>query len=1044
MTEKSAHPPLGGDEAGQLAGSSPLGSGETDDGLRDRMRRLASEIDRHRVAYFEKDAPLISDAQYDALFRELEDLERARPDLADARSPTRSVGSARVKVKAGFETARHAVAMLSLTNAFSPVDEQGAYDHSEMRGFFARVEEGLAEAGGASPVFYFSEPKFDGLALSLLYVDGKLARAATRGDGTTGENVTANVLALDAIPNELNPVGGKLPRLIEARGECLMFKADFAALNDRRLRGALLKSLERNAPLAAERAALERAEAEGEGASPLGAMPQAPDPALDPRAAPALGKIARLLGARPGAEAAGLAADALRGRAADALRRWLAPAVRPGAAWADAALAAVDRLLDEALALADPESGDAQARALRKQTGFANPRNAAAGSLRQLDPAVTRERRLKFFGYAIARLEGGPKLSTHGEEMAYLRALGIPVPQEDWTQRSDDPERVLAFYERIGRERSSLPFDIDGVVVKVDDLDSQARLGSIARAPRWAIAHKFPAQRAQTRLLRIDVQIGRTGVATPVAKLEPVNVGGVEVSSATLHNEAEIARKDVREGDEVVVYRAGDVIPEVLRADLSARPMKKGPDGSLEPVHPPFRFPKLCPVCSSPLVKNEGDAAAYCSGGLKCPAQRAGRLLHFVSRPGMDVEGLGEKIVEKLERFGMVKSYGDLFRLTQDRLLEMRRRDREESLLALGAARLGEDGGEVSGFRAPGAASSDPALAPAPAPDPVSDQGDKWGADDDGAIEEPSKWAQNILAELENKKRPPLDKFLFALGTPQVGEKTAKTLARAFGSLGALMRADQGFLTQLPDVGEAVAGSVASFFADARNQADVADLLDAGVKPVDSSRLPALAAALSMGGWGRRFARKWKARDRAALADCLDRLGSKLAADPRLDQTAGALADPALGAWPDPEALSAAQEAIARAAPNNPALKAFVEGSDDPESGAPRGELLARALVFFAHLGATSLGAGAEDAPKGGFFAGKSFVVTGKLAAMGREAAHAEIEKRGGSCRSSVSKKTDCVIAGENAGSKLDNARKYGVPILGEDEFLERLRAEPL
>jgi DNA ligase (NAD+) len=483
----------------------------------ERAAALRREIDAHNTRYYVLDAPIVSDAEYDALFRELQALEAEHPALAVPDSPTGRVGGAPA---AAFETVTHVVPMLSLNNAFG--DE-------EARAFDRRVREALGE----DEVEYVAEPKFDGLAISLRYVDGVFATGATRGDGTSGENVTANLRTVRAIPLRL--AGAAVPPRLEVRGEVLMLRRDFAALN---------------------------------------------------------------------------AAQAARG----------------------------EKL-------------------------FVNPRNAAAGALRQLDPRITAGRRLAFFAYGVGEVDWardeGP--ATQSELLDRLAELRFPVAGEREVVRGG--EGLIAYFEAMAARRAELPYDIDGVVYKVNRLAQQAELGFVARAPRFAVAHKFPAEEMPTVVLGIDVQVGRTGAITPVARLQPVFVGGVTVANATLHNEDEVRRKDVRVGDTVVVRRAGDVIPEVVRVVAERRPAGTEP----------FVLPQRCPECDSAIVRLPDEAVARCSGGLVCPAQRKQALLHFASRRAQDIEGLGEKLVDQLVDAGLVRTPADIYALDVARLAALDR-----------------------------------------------------------------------------------------------------------------------------------------------------------------------------------------------------------------------------------------------------------------------------------------------------------------------------------------------------------------------------------
>ena len=574
-----------------------------------RARRLREEIERHNYLYYVLDAPLIPDAEYDRLFRELQDLEARYPELCSPESPTQRVGGAPLD---SFAQVQHRNPMLSLNNAFAEED---------VSAFDRRAREVLE----LDEIEYAVEPKFDGLAISLTYVDGVLVTGATRGDGYTGEDVTANLRTVKAIPLAVH--GTDVPPLMEVRGEVLMLKADFARLNER-----------------------QRAKGEKE---------------------------------------------------------------------------------------------------------FANPRNAAAGSLRQLDSRITAGRRLTFFAYGLGSVEGGARFSSHREVMDFLSALHFPVCPERAVARGAGG--LLAYYQGIGARRADLPYDIDGVVYKVNDLAQQERLGFVSRAPRWAIAHKFPAQEALTEVLGIDVQVGRTGALTPVARLKPVFVGGVTVTNATLHNEDEVRRKDVHIGDTVIVRRAGDVIPEVVGVVAEKRPADART----------FIMPTLCPVCGSHVTRGMDEAVARCSGGLYCPAQRKQAILHFASRRAMDVEGLGDKLVDQLVDKDLVHNPADLYRL-------------EVATLA-GLERMAE------------------------------------------------KSARNLVEALEASKTTTFARFIFALGIRNVGEATAKELARHFGDLGGVIEADMADLEAVPDIGPVVAQSIREFFAEPHNREVIGQLRAAGV-----------------------------------------------------------------------------------------------------------------------------------------------------------------------------------------------------------------------
>ena len=593
------------------------------DPVQERMRQLQARIEDANYRYYVLDDPSITDAEWDRLLRELQQLEAAHPELADTASPTRRVGG---RPASGFAQVAHTVPMLSLGNAFSD---------DEVAEFVVRIGK---ETGDGEPVFSV-EPKLDGLAISLRYEHGVFVRGATRGDGSTGEDVTGNLRTVKSIPLRLR---GDAPAVLEVRGEVFMPKTGFAEYN----------------------------------------------------------------------------------------------------AWA---LAHGEKTL-------------------------ANPRNGAAGSLRQLDPAVTAKRPLAFYAYALGEVSALPAgIDTHSQALAWLRSLGLPVCPEVRTARG--VAGVLAFYRELGARRDGLPYDIDGSVYKLDRYDQQRAMGFVSRAPRWAIAHKYPAQEESTVVEDIEVQIGRTGAVTPVARLVPVQVAGVVVTNATLHTADQGARLDVRVGDTVIVRRAGDVIPEVVRVADGGRP-----DGSR-----PWTMPTECPICGSAIEREDGEVVARCTGGLFCPAQRKQALLHFASRRAMDIEGLGERFVDALVEFGYVRTVADLYLLTLADFLEMKRRADER------------DGSTPETVKA-------------------------------GKVA--SKWAENLIAAIDASRETALERMLFALGIRDVGESTAKTLARHFGALDPLMAAGEDELRQVPDIGPVVAARIAHFFAQPHNR-EVIDALRA-------------------------------------------------------------------------------------------------------------------------------------------------------------------------------------------------------------------------
>ncbi|QOW18659.1 NAD-dependent DNA ligase LigA [Lysobacter ciconiae] len=596
-----------------------------------RVAELRRQLDDASYRYYVLDDAAIPDAEYDALLRELEGLEAAHPELAGADSPTQRVGA---PPSGAFASVTHAIPMLSLGNAFSD---------DEVADFVQRIEQRLERS---DPVFSV-EPKLDGLAISLRYEDGRFVQGATRGDGATGEDVTANLRTVKAIPLALRRTDW--PAVLEVRGEVYMPLAGFHRYNERM---------------------------RAEGGKPL-----------------------------------------------------------------------------------------------------ANPRNGAAGSLRQLDPRITARRPLAFYAYAVGLVEGAELPPTHSATLRQLRDWGFPVSAE--SRVATGLAGLLAYYRDIGERRDRLAFDIDGVVYKLDDYAGQLELGFVSRAPRWALAHKFPAQEQSTVLEAIEVNIGRTGAATPLARLTPVQVGGVEVSRATLHNADQVARLDVRVGDTVIVRRAGDVIPEIVRVV----PGMRAPDAQ------PWQMPTVCPVCGSDLVREEGGVVWRCSGELICPAQRKEAIEHFASRRAMDIDGLGERYVEDLVDFGYVTSVADLYTLSLDDLLEMKCRGDER------------DGTTPDTVRA-------------------------------GKVA--TRWAENLIAAIQGSRRTTLARYLFGLGIQHVGESTAKALAEWFGDLAVIRRLPWPLFKRVPDIGSEVAHSIGQFFDQAGNQKVIDELLAGGVEITDA------------------------------------------------------------------------------------------------------------------------------------------------------------------------------------------------------------------
>ena len=579
--------------------------------IRLQVDKLRQEINAHNRRYYGLDDANITDQAYDQLYRQLQQLEQQYSELESAESPTQRVGTS---PSTHFESVDHEVAMLSLDNAF---------DVLEMQAFEKRLCDRVIT--NKAPLHFTAEPKLDGLAVSLLYDNGTLIRAATRGDGKTGENITANVRTLKSIPLVLK--GRHLPTRIEVRGEVYMDHAGFEKLNNNQ------RQIE--------------------------------------------GKV------------------------------------------------------------------------------FANPRNAAAGSLRLLDSRITAQRPLTFCSYAIGWVEGYKLPDSQFQRMQYLSTLGLPI--SPYIERVMSVQGCLDYRQQILEKRDQLEFDIDGVVFKLDDISQQQQAGYVSRAPRWAIAYKFPAQEVMTKLLEVDFQVGRTGAITPVARLEPVSVGGVMVSNATLHNMAEIARKDVRIGDVVIVRRAGDVIPEVVAPVIEQRKFE-------------LRLPKMlthCPVCQSEVIKPEGQAAYRCTGGLVCAAQRKEGIKHFASRKALDIDGLGDKLIEQMVELKMIQSIGDLYHLEMSQLSALER--------------MAE------------------------------------------------KSATNLLKSLEASKSTTFARFIYALGIREVGQATAEALALFFRDIKALMATNFETLQEVDDVGPVVADNIIHFFEQPCNIEVVADLLEQGV-----------------------------------------------------------------------------------------------------------------------------------------------------------------------------------------------------------------------
>ena len=668
--------------------------------IKKEIDKLIADLTKYNYSYHSKDESLISDEEYDHLFKKLIDLETRFPQYKNPQSPTQKVGFQPLKE---FTQATHSIPMLSLNNIFSDMEETTqTVRHQELIQFDKRINDTLETTAS-----YVATPKYDGVAISLIYIKGILHQGITRGDGFIGEDVTLNIKTISNIPKVIHIT--PLPELLEVRGEILIKTEDFANLNINQDRLGL--------------------------------------------------KI------------------------------------------------------------------------------FANPRNAAAGSIRQLDSNITATRPLYFFAYAITQIVTDTKFTTFYEQLLYLKKIGFDIG--DLPKECKDSQELISFYEDILAKRNNIPFGIDGVVYKVNNIDAQEKLGFVLRAPRFAIAHKFPAQMRESQIIDIQIQVGRTGALTPVARIKPVTVGGVVVSNATLHNQDEILRKDIHIGDFVFVRRAGDVIPEIVNVIIEKR--------STNAIK--FVMPENCPVCGSHLVKAEDEAIIRCSGGLYCSAQKKQAITHFASKLAINIDGLGEQIVEQLVENKLINTIVDIYKLTIEQLIDLER----------------------------------------------------FG----------KKKANNLINAINNSKSTTLNKLIYALGIRNVGEATAKSLAKTFGTLENLMHAGLVELQQINDIGEVVAISINDFFSEEHNQDIINQLLNLGIiYPINTS------------------------------------------------------------------------------------------------------------TSIFNPL-----------------VTGKTFVLTGILTNYSREEAKTLIENLGGKVTSSVSKKTDYVVAGADSGSKLDKANALNVKVISEDEF---------
>lgn len=769
-----------------------------------RILELRAELDQHNYRYHVLDEPSIPDVEYDRLFHELKALEAENPHLVTPDSPTQRVGSAALSA---FTQVRHEIPMLSLGNAFEETD---------MLEFDRRVNEGLDLPAASKKVEYSCEPKLDGLAVSLLYQNGALVRGATRGDGTTGEDISVNVRTVRNIPLKLHGKGW--PDTLEVRGEVFMSKAGFERLNASQLE----------------------------------------------------------IGGKT----------------------------------------------------------------------FANPRNAAAGSLRQLDSKITANRPLEFCCYGIGQVSHDIA-DTHTGNLQQLKEWGMPISRE--MKIAHGIEDCLKYYHDIGEKRLSLQYEIDGVVFKVNSIAAQRELGFRAREPRWAIAHKFPAMEELTELLDVEFQVGRTGAVTPVARLKPVKVAGVTVANATLHNMDEVARLGLMIGDTVIIRRAGDVIPQVVQVVQERRPKDART----------VEIPQTCPVCGSQVERTQlikrskgketiSEGAVYrCVGRLACGAQLKQAIIHYVSRRAMDIEGLGDKTIEQLVDEKLIGSPADLYKLTYEQIIDL------------------EGFAEIS--------------------------------------------SKKLLKAIDDSKKPTLARFIYALGIPDVGEETAKVLARSLGSLDRVIVALPEVLTYLPDVGLEVAHEIHSFFEDEHNQNVIGALLgECQMELQDTGDLGAeFAASATLGG----------------MLDKLNIPSVGPGAAQKLADKFGTLEAVVKADWLDMRQTLPEKQAQA--------VRAFF---DVPEHAQ-------RALAIEQQLKDFGMHWQSEKKVVEGLpLAGQTWVLTGSLELMSRDVAKEKLEGLGAKVSGSVSAKTHTVVAGPGAGSKLTKANELGLKVLDEETFVGFLK----
>lgn len=846
---------------------------------------LIALLSRYEREYYVEDAPSVPDAEYDRLFQKLTLLEQQYPQYIRPNSPTQRVGGV---ASIAFAKVTHAVPMLSLSNVFPEVDERtGVYDYSQIRAFDRRITKEL----GVPKVTYVSEPKFDGLAVTLIYEHRLLVKAATRGDGKIGEDVTRNIRVIHDIPLYLG--SSFSPEILEVRGEVLMFKEDFKRCNREQLQ--------------------------------------------------------------------------------------------------------------------------------RGQKPFVNPRNAAAGSLRQLDASVTAERHLHFFAYGIANVTGSQLPPTHLERMLWLKQLGFPLPSKRWLRLCKGIEELITYYEDLRDYREKLAFEVDGTVVKVNCLNQQELLGFIARSPRFAIAHKFPPQEALTKIKSIEIQVGRTGAITPVAKLEPVFVGGATISSASLHNENDILKKDIRQGDTVVISRAGDVIPKITRSLLEKRPMVLNKLGEKVPRYPAFQLPTHCPECGSLIVKEDTEAVARCSGQLVCPAQKVQTLIHFASKKAMNIVSLGDRLIEALVNYRFLVNFEDFYHLELQDLIQLKldllideflpklsELSSAEIQAVLRSRKTCSGLADLHNHRSSNIKAYRRVLQLFSRAEVQHHELElflenstkllNYIAEPEERIT-PLQWAKNILQAIESSRKPDLGRFIFALGIRHVGEAGARLLAEYFGSLDYLMNAPKEILMCIPEVGEVIAQSIVTYFAQSENRKQIHCLLSVPISVQEKAPTAAVLDKLAPNIWLK------------ILCPFLtDSLVIKLLSSVNTLEELLTI-DFAFKPWQD----------WVKHKPNHERLKLIIQ-------------------FYEAIKTATKDNQNYQVATYTDFYH-KNFVLTGTLSSWTRDQATEKIIALGGKVTQAVSRHTDVVLVGENPGSKLIKAKRLGIVLWSEVDFINKLNA---